>query len=57
MDQAYIDKQANDYKGVKNLLVRQDLFHRTVDAKRAKTINSKETIRAFPTMITKKEPT
>ena len=32
MDLAYVDKLANDSNGVKYLLVRQDLFHRTVDA-------------------------
>ena len=33
MDLAYVDKLAKDNKGVKYLLVRQDLFDRTVDAK------------------------
>ena len=33
MDLAYVDKLAKDNNGVKYLLVRQDLFHRTVDAK------------------------
>ena len=33
MDLAYIDKLAEDNNGVKYLLVRQDLFDRTVDAK------------------------
>ena len=54
MDLAYVDKLAKDNNGVKYLLVRQDLFDRTVDAKAMKTKNSKETIRAFLTMITKK---
>ena len=36
------------------LLVRQDLFDRTVDAKENKSKDSKETVRAFLTMITKK---
>ena len=38
----------------KYLLVRQDLFDRTVDAKILKTKDSKETIRAFLTTITEK---
>ena len=33
MDLAYVDKFAKDNNGVKYLLVRQDLFDRTVDAK------------------------
>ena len=36
MDLAYVDKLAKDNNGVKYLLVRQDLFDRTVDAKRRK---------------------
>ena len=54
MDLAYVDKLAKDNNGVKYLLVRQDLFDRTVDAKGKKTKDSKETVRAFLTMITKK---
>ena len=54
MDLAYNDKLAKDYNGAKSLLVRQDLFDRTVDAKRMKTKDSKETVRAFLTKITKK---
>ena len=54
MDLAYVDKLAKDNNGVKYLLVRQDLFGRTVDAKGMKTKDSKETVRAFLTMITKK---
>ena len=53
-DLAYVDKPAKDNNGVKYLLVRQDLFDRTVDAKGMKTKNSKETVRAFLTMFTKK---
>ena len=37
MDLKYVDKSAKDINGVKYLLVRQDLFDRTVDAKRMKT--------------------
>ena len=54
MDLAYVDKLAKDNNGVKYLLVRQDLFDRTVDAKGMKTKDSKETVCAFLTMITKK---
>ena len=54
MNLAYIDKLAKDSNGVKYLLVRQDLFDRTVDAEGMKTKDSKETVRAFLTMITKK---
>ena len=54
MDLAYVDKLAKDSNSVKYVLVSQDLFDRTVDAKRMKTKDSKETVRAFSTMITKK---
>ena len=53
MDLAYVEL-AKDKNGVKYLLVRQDLFDRTVDAKGMKTKDSKENVRAFLTMITKK---
>ena len=33
MDLAYVDKLAKENNGVKYLLVRQDLFDRTVNAK------------------------
>ena len=54
MDLAYVGKLAEDNNGVKYLLVRQDLFDRTVDAKGLKTKDSKETLRALLTMKTKK---
>ena len=54
MDLAYVDKLAKDNNGVKYLLVRQDLFDKTVDAKGMKTKDSKETVRAFLNTITKK---
>ena len=53
LDLAYIDKLAKDNNGVKYLLVRQGLFDRTVDAKGMKSKDSKETVRAFLSMITK----
>ena len=37
MDLAYVDKLAKENNGVKYLLVRQDLFDRTVNAKGMKT--------------------
>ena len=54
LDLAYIDKLAKNKNGVKYLLVHQDLFDRTVDAKGMKSKDSKETVRAFLSMITKK---
>ena len=54
MDLAYVDKLAKDINGVKYLLLRQDLFDRTVDAKRMKTKDSKAKVRAVLTMIAKK---
>ena len=53
MDLAYVDKLAKDNNGVKYHLVCQDLFDRTVDTKGIKTKDSKETVRAFLSMITK----
>ena len=54
MDLAFGDKLAWDNNGVKNLLVRQDMFDRTVDAKGMKTKDSKETVKSFSKMMTKK---
>ena len=54
MDLAFVDKLARDNNGVKYLLFRQDMFDRTVDAKGMKTKDSKETVKIFSTMITKK---
>ena len=54
MDLAYVDKLAKDENGVRYLLVREDLFDRTVDAKRIKTEDSKDTVRAFLTRIKKR---
>ena len=53
MDLAYVDKVAKDNNGVMYLLVRQDLFGRTVHAKGMKTKDSKENVRASLTTITK----
>ena len=57
MDLAYFDKLAKDNDGVKYVLVRQDLFDRTVGAKGTKRKDSKETVRAYLIMITKKNRT
>ena len=53
-DLAYVDKLAKDNNGVKYVPVRQDLFDRNVDIGGMKTRNSRGTVRAFLTMITKK---
>ena len=57
MDLAYVVKLAKEINGVKYLLVRQDLFDRTVNAEGMKTKDSQETVKAFSSMITKKEST
>ena len=54
MDLAYVDKLSMENNGVKYLLVRQDLFDRTVNAKGMKTKDSQETVKAFSSIITKK---
>ena len=54
MDLAYVDKLAKENNGVKYLLVRQYLFGRTVNAKGMRTKGSQETVKAFSTMITKR---
>ena len=54
MDLAYVDKLAKENNGVKYLLVRQDFFDRTVNAKGMETKDSQETVKAFSSMITKR---
>ena len=54
MDLAYVDKLAKENNGVKHLLLRQDLFDRTVNAKGMKTKDSQETVKAFSSLITKR---
>ena len=54
MDLAYLNKLAKDNNGVRYVLVRRNVFDGTVDAKRMKRKHYKETVRAFLTMITKK---
>ena len=53
MHLAYVDKLAKDNNGVKLLLVRQDLFDRTVVAKGMKTKDSEKTACVFLPMNTK----
>ena len=54
MDLAYVDKLTIENIGVKYLLVRQDLFDRTVNAEGMKTKDSQETVKAVSSMITKR---
>ena len=54
MDLAYVDNMAEENNGVKYLLVRQDLFDRTVKSKGMKTKDSQEIVQAFSFMITKR---
>ena len=54
MDLVYVDKLTKKNNGVMYLLVRQDLFDRTVNAKGMKTKDSQETVKAFSSMITKR---
>ena len=51
-DLAYVDKLATENNGVKYLLVRQQLFDRTVNANEMKTKVSQEIVKAFSSMIT-----
>ena len=55
LDLAYVEKMAKDNNGVKYLMIRQDLFDRTVDGKGMKTKDSKETVKTFSKMITEKD--
>ena len=54
MNLAFVVNLFNENNGVNCLLVRQDMFDRTVDAKGMKTKDSKKTLRIFPKKITKK---
>ena len=54
MNLAFVDKLAKENNGVKYLLVRQDLLHRISNAKRMKTKDSQETVKALSSMITKR---
>ena len=48
LDLAFVDKLVKDNNGVEHLLVCQNIFDRTVDAKGMKTKDSKETVKIFP---------
>ena len=54
IDLAYVNRLAEENNGVKYLLVRQNLFDRTVNAKGKKTKDSQETVKAFSSMNTKR---
>ena len=54
MDLAYVEKTARRNNGVMYLLVRQDLFERTLNAEGMETEDSQETVKAFSSMITKR---
>ena len=57
MDLAHVDNLGKDKKGVSYLLVRQDLYNGTVNAKRMKTKDSKKLVRSYLTMSTKRNRT
>ena len=54
MDLFFVDKLSKGNNGVNYLLVNQNLFVRAVDAKGMNAKDSKEILRAFSTMFTKK---
>ena len=54
MELSYVDGRTKCINGVKYLPVRHDLFVRTVNATGIKTKDSKVTVCAFSTLITKK---
>ena len=54
MGLAYLEKLAKENNGIKYLLVPQEFFDRTVNAKGMKTKDSQEAVKAFSSMITKK---
>ena len=54
MDLAYVDNLSKENNGVKVLFVRQDLFNRSLNASGMKTKDSQETVKAFSSMIIKK---
>ena len=54
LDLEDVVKLAKDHKGIKYLLVRQDFFEGTVDAKGMKIKDAKETVRTFSNFISRK---
>ena len=55
MDFAYVDKLAKDNREIKYLLVRQEVFDKTIDVRGLKTKDSTETLRAIAQLITKRK--
>ena len=55
MDFVFVDELAKKLIAVKYSLVHQDFYDRPVDAKGMKIKDSKETVRAFSTIIMKKK--
>ena len=53
LDLAYADEPAKKIKCVMCLLVRRNVFDKTVDANGMKTKDANKTVRAFLKMITK----
>ena len=54
-DLAFVDKLAKDNGRIRYLLVRQDVFHKMINVRGLKTKDSKEALRAFAQMITKRK--
>ena len=52
IDLAFVDKLAKDNRGITFLLIRQDMFDKTIDVRGLKTKDSKEALRAFAEMVT-----
>ena len=55
MDLAYVDKLAKNNRGIKHLLVRQDVFDKTIDVRGLKTKDANEALTVFAQMITKRK--
>ena len=48
MDLANVDKLAKDNRGIKHLILRKDLFEKTMDVRGLKTKDSNEAVSPFP---------
>ena len=55
MDLAYVDKLSKDNREKEYLLVRQDVFDKTIDVRGLKTKHSKEALIVIAQMITKRK--
>ena len=55
MELAYVDKLSKADRGIRYLLVHQDVFEKTIDNIGLKTKASNEVLRAFAQMITKQK--